>query len=343
MMGAHKQTFVFGIDGGGTASTCLVCDLSGHALARIPGGALNFHPQHVGLERAMENLKELLTKAFTSVNCNPDQIENICLAISGVDRKEDAELVRSQFEKLFHCPAEMRICNDREAAWAGATGLAPGVVTICGTGGAVFGFNGKLRTGLDTFRIVGTTGSILGCSTLKRALLKDTPDASRLRKALLIHLNIAGGRMELANWFQRGPAARELASLCLPLVVEAKCGNPLALNLLKEAGEDLGYATLILIRRLFDYTEPCHVYPVGGVFKGAGDLVISPFTKIINTFQKESHILPPELPPEAGACLLALEKNKKVPTDMRIKHLKVGVEKLRTETKTLTQEGKYIL
>ena len=114
MMGTRKQKFVFGVDGGGTASTCLVCDLSGHVLARIQGGALNFHPQHVGLQRATENLNGLLMKAFTSVNCNPDQIEHICLAISGVDRKEDAKLVRSQFDKLFPCQAETRICNDRE-------------------------------------------------------------------------------------------------------------------------------------------------------------------------------------------------------------------------------------
>ena len=153
---------------------------------------------------------------------------------------------------------------------------------------------------------------------------------------------MAGGRTELANWFQKGPAARELANLCIPLVSEAKCGNSLALSLLRGAGEDLGYATLILIRRLYDYTERCLVYPVGGVFKGAGDLVIKHFTQVINTFQKESRILRPELPPEAGACLLALKNDKKVPTATRIKYLKDGVEKLRIETKSPTEKDEYI-
>jgi N-acetylglucosamine kinase-like BadF-type ATPase len=99
----------------------------------------------------------------------------------------------------------------------------------------------------------------------------------------------------------------EVASLC-PVVVEvARRGDERALQILTEAGVELGQLALAVIRRLGIQEEEFAVLPFGGVFK-AGELVLDPMRQTILEVAPRARVVRPRFEPVVGATLLALDE-----------------------------------
>lgn len=126
---------VIGIDGGGTHTRVLVCDLEGRQLAYLdnPCAASIYKDSN-----AVQNVRNSITEALAAAAICPEDVRCIAAGIAGYDKPEDLSWV-SELTALpgLHCP-KLHM-NDAVAAHAGALRAKPGIVAISGTGSIILG------------------------------------------------------------------------------------------------------------------------------------------------------------------------------------------------------------
>src|SRR6187455_36277 len=126
---------VLGIDAGGTKTVCQLADATGEVLAEARRGGANL--QAAGELEVEKVLHEVMEEAIGDHNIIPAAI---CLGIAGVDRPDDAAVVRGIMKRIGY-KARVLVVNDALVALeAGAPGQ-PGVVIISGTGSISYGRN----------------------------------------------------------------------------------------------------------------------------------------------------------------------------------------------------------
>jgi N-acetylglucosamine kinase-like BadF-type ATPase len=99
----------------------------------------------------------------------------------------------------------------------------------------------------------------------------------------------------------------QVATLCPVVVRSARQGDWKAVEILKEAGHELGRLGLAVIKRLSMEKDHFAVVPFGGVF-GAGDFVLDPFRETILAIAPHAKVVRPKYEPMVGAVLLALSR-----------------------------------
>lgn len=106
---------------------------------------------------------------------------------------------------------------------------------------------------------------------------------------------------------KRGPLTRyEVASLCPVVAKVAQQGDWKAIEILKEAGHELGRLGVAIIKRLSIGKGEFAVVPFGGVFR-AGELVLHSFRETILAGAPCAKVVEPKFEPMVGAVLLALD------------------------------------
>jgi N-acetylglucosamine kinase-like BadF-type ATPase len=119
-----------GIDGGGTKTTFLVTDDEDKEIRRLQTGPSNW--LSVGKETAAASIR---AGAAQLAELKPDVV---CGGFAGAGRPEGLAFYKSVLEPLFP-QSKVRIESDAFIAYAGAIGLAPGVLLIAGTGSIAIG------------------------------------------------------------------------------------------------------------------------------------------------------------------------------------------------------------
>ncbi len=127
------EVVVLGIDAGGTKTVCQVARADGTVVAESRGPGANL--QNAGELQVEKVLHELIDAATLQADAWP---ASVCIGMAGVDRAEDAAVVRGILTRLIpRCP--VTVVNDALIALeAGAPGC-PGVVLIAGTGSIAYG------------------------------------------------------------------------------------------------------------------------------------------------------------------------------------------------------------
>jgi N-acetylglucosamine kinase-like BadF-type ATPase len=98
-----------------------------------------------------------------------------------------------------------------------------------------------------------------------------------------------------------------IAGFCRYVIETARTDDPIAINILTEAGRELGKAATTVIRRLKMEQERFQVAFVGGVFT-AGELVIAPLRDEIESAARKAYIAAPRFSPTVAAGRLAQEQ-----------------------------------
>ncbi len=98
----------------------------------------------------------------------------------------------------------------------------------------------------------------------------------------------------------------EVASLCPVVVSVARQGDWKAIEILNEAGVELGRAGAAVIKRLGMQKSRFAVVPFGGVFR-AGEFVLRSFRETILAAAPRARVVGPRFEPVVGAVLLALQ------------------------------------
>ena len=133
--------FVLGIDAGGTKTVCLLADGDGESArsARGPGANL----RSLGELEVEKVLHEVMEQVLADERSGPAAA--ICLGIAGVDRPQDAAIIRGIMRRIGH-KAPVLVVNDALIALEAGAGDGPGIVMIAGTGSICYGRN-EQRTG----------------------------------------------------------------------------------------------------------------------------------------------------------------------------------------------------
>src|SRR5688572_29797558 len=181
---------VLGIDAGGTKTVCQLADGEGRVLAEARSTGANL--QAVGELEVEKVLHEVMEKA---IGDRPVVPAAICLGIAGVDRPDDAAVVRAIMKRIGY-KAKVLVVNDALVALeAGAPGQ-PGVVIISGTGSISYGRNAEgeaARSGGWGY-VLGDEGSgyWIGRAALRAVLREADKRGSRtaLTRLLLEHFRV---------------------------------------------------------------------------------------------------------------------------------------------------------
>src|SRR5215204_89986 len=181
---------VLGIDAGGTKTVCQLADENGEVLAEARRGGANL--QAAGELEVEKVLHDVMEEAIGELDVRPAAI---CLGIAGVDRPDDARVMREIMKRIGY-KARVLIVNDALVALEAGAPSLPGIVLVAGTGSIAYGrneHNQSARAGGWGY-VLGDEGSgfWIGRAAL-RAVLRQADrrgPATQLTQMLLDHFQV---------------------------------------------------------------------------------------------------------------------------------------------------------
>ena len=304
---------VAGIDGGASSTACVIADGEGHVLGVGRGGPIDHLYRATGRRQTHTALREAIGAARREAGPRIPVRQVVRAVVAGLtglepDSAESRHAVRMIRALL---PAHVvRATWDAEIAFAGASGGGPGVMVIAGTGSVALGRNRAGRTaraGGYGFLIDDAGGGVsIGQAALRAALRAADGWGPRTALEAMLRKHLGEWPEIRARVYGEGGGRPLLASLA-PLVHRAaRRGDPVARDILAEAGRSLGLLALAVAGRLRMSREPFDLFLVGGVF-AMGAPVVEPLRAVVRLRAPRCRIRRPRHPPAAGAVLMALE------------------------------------
>ncbi|WP_078502732.1 BadF/BadG/BcrA/BcrD ATPase family protein [Paenibacillus selenitireducens] len=131
-----ERDVVIGIDGGGTSTRVMICDLKGNELAYAEGGCASKYKD----ENASDHVKATIEDALAKAGRVATDVAMLVAGIAGYESEaDDAWIIPFTDLPGLHCP-KLHL-NDSDIAHAGALQNRPGIIAIAGTGTMIMGIN----------------------------------------------------------------------------------------------------------------------------------------------------------------------------------------------------------
>jgi glucosamine kinase len=261
------MSHVLGIDAGGTKTVCQLADEHGAVLAEARRGGANL--QASGELEVEKVLHQVMEEAIGDHDVRPAAI---CLGIAGVDRPDDARVVRAIMRRIGY-KARILVVNDALVALEAGAPAQPGVVVIAGTGSIAYGRNERneaARAGGWGY-MLGDEGSgyWIGRAALRAVLREaDHRGPATLLTGLLLNYYGVARAQDLIHHVYHGtlrPAA--IAALAQCVQGAFSDGDPVALGILRGAADQLESAALSVARRLEITGSEFPFILSGGIFR----------------------------------------------------------------------------
>jgi glucosamine kinase len=281
-----------GVDGGQSSTTALIGDAEGRVIGVGRAGPCN----HAG------TLSESVHAAMSEAGVSDAHFEAACMGFSGGPADKDIiarEVVSAE---------RYAITNDALIALVGATGGAPGVVVIAGTGSIAFGRNSEGRTA----RAGGwgyAFGDEGGAFDLVRKALRASlrfeegwgpPTALR---AALLEAGEARDANDLLHRFYTDEFPRARIAAFAELVDQvALAGDAVARDILNAAAQSLASIAAAVRAQLFAEGEIVTLSYAGGVFQSA--MLLDRFRMLVE-LHDDNRVAAPKFGPAEGALMEA--------------------------------------
>jgi glucosamine kinase len=298
--------YVLGIDGGGSKTAAAVSNgVSVFSTSAARGCNLN----SVSRENARLALAEAVHGALTAAGISPSDVASVCAGVAGASAPEVAEKISELLAELLPCAA-IQVVGDTVIALEAAFAGWPGVVCISGTGSVAFGRNerGEVTRAGGWGRLSSDEGSghWIGQRAVSQCLrAMDMGRSSQLITGVMQRWQIVT-REQLVRRCHR-EAVPNFADL-FPIVLEvAEKGDPLANEILNDAGFELARLTQIVLRRLWAGRSIQKVAITGSVFAHS-PLIREVFGNVIRADRREVQIRLSARQPFEGALQLAWQK-----------------------------------
>jgi glucosamine kinase len=302
--------YVLGIDGGATKTLAAVLDMESDAVHIGRGGPSN--EDAVGAKAAVDALLSAADGALEQAGIERSQLAAAVLAVAGTNTDSIAAHVHSARTEAW------LVVNDVVGAWATATGGAPGVAVISGTGSNVFGVgvDGRAWRAGGWGHVLGDEGSgyWLGVESIKAAL--------RDRESSGPPTALSDAAMEFfaqpsveaaANLVYSKPLTKgEIAAFAIETGKLAERGDEVARELYERGALKLSKQITAVIRQtgLDGGESPAATgedFPVGligSAFK-AGPVFVKPLTEAIHASAPRARVAKVEMAPVGGSLILA--------------------------------------
>ncbi|MEO5895466.1 MAG: BadF/BadG/BcrA/BcrD ATPase family protein [Vicinamibacterales bacterium] len=299
--------YVLGIDAGGTKTVCQLADGEGRILSEARSTGANL--QAVGELEVEKVLHEVMDEAIGDRPIVPGAI---CLGIAGVDRPDDAAVVRAIMKRIGY-KARVLVVNDALVALeAGAPGQ-PGVVIISGTGSISYGRNARgesARSGGWGY-VLGDEGSgyWIGRAAL-RAVLREADKRgpkTALTPLLLEHFGVTQAQGLIHEVYHTNLKPTAIGALARSVAAAFAHGDAAAIGILRAAADELESAALSVARRLGLVGDAFVFILAGGIFRAVGWLEQELASRLpLSAPGSRVRLLDRE--PAAGAVALALHE-----------------------------------
>jgi N-acetylglucosamine kinase-like BadF-type ATPase len=293
-----------GIDGGGSKTSCLIGD---EISILGSGSAAGSNLVRVGETQAREARATAIRQACAVAQVVPSQIQRVYVGLAGAARPEIRDRVLQIVSELI--PGDVEVVGDIVIVLQAAFSDGPGVIVIAGTGSIAYGRNSEgdtARAGGWGFAISDEgSGHWIGRSFVAAAIRACDEGEDQNPRAL--ESLMKSWRLETRE--QLIPAANatpppDFAAL-FPMVLSlADSGDPIAREVLLQAGTELAKLAGTVIRRLFPQSHSVPVAMSGGVF-GSSALVRQVFYNNLRSAHPEAAINPSVIEPVRGALELA--------------------------------------
>ena len=300
-----------GIDGGGTATRALLCDQAGRVLGLGTAGLSNYH--HAGWDEALRAVAAAVTAARSAAGGPSDPLAGVFLGLAGVATAEAAARWRDIAVqlRLVGTPEQAGVDHDIRIALAGGLAGRPGIALIAGTGSAGYGRNAAGATwkagGWGSLLDDGGGGYWLGAQALSAAVRADdgrgaptTLGARALARLAVPSLREAMTRM-IAGTLRR----HEVAQVAADVLAAAGEGDAVAQRLLERGAAELALMAGAVARKIFPDSDP-EVVVTGTTGQHPGYTPV--IARALALEVPAARVVVAELPPVAGAALLALQQ-----------------------------------
>lgn len=291
-----------GVDGGGTKTRFELFDDEMHSLAslRLP----TCHPAQVGYQ-GMENVLAEGIDLLSS-HARDGQI-GLGFGLAGYGADSQARRRIGEVVRRIAGDRPFELVSDVRAAWASSLDACDGVAVICGTGSIAYAVKGgRERRAGGWGAQIGDEGSGWWMGRELLRLFSRQADGRDARGPLL---EVVMGRLELSDPYDLVAYARDelqgdrarIAALTPVLREAAKAGDEGALGIYQRAAGELAAIVRTAADGLFESGEMIPVGCVGGVFEGAGELLLNPLREQL---PGGFDLREPLHAPTAGPCLL---------------------------------------
>ncbi len=258
---------VLGIDAGGTKTVCQLADENGGILAEARRGGANL--QAAGELEVEKVLHDVMEEAIGDLDVRPSAI---CLGIAGVDRPDDARVVRAIMKRIGY-KAKVLVVNDALVALEAGAPDQPGVVVIAGTGSIAYGRNERnqaARAGGWGY-MLGDEGSgyWIGRAAL-RAVLRESDrrgPATQLTRLLLTYYGVPRAQDLIHQVYSGTLRPSAIASLAQCVQAASADGDPVAIGILRGSADQLESSALSVAKRLELVGSEFPFVLSGGIFR----------------------------------------------------------------------------
>lgn len=303
------MTRVFlGIDIGGTKSHALIANEEGLVMGFGEGGPGNW--EIMGWDGTRAVLDEIIAQAVAQAGIRRGEIAAAGFGIAGYDWPEDRQPHVAIIQELLRPDLPFELVNDAFVGlWAG-TDAGWGVAVTAGTSCNCYGCNAQGQVG----RVTGSSwfGEYAGAQELigwavqavARAWSQRGP-ATRLSEAL-VALTKASDVPDLLAGLMRERYSLWAGAAPIVFSVAAE-GDPVALELVRRAGRELGDLALGVSRQIGVTDMPFDIVLCGSFFNGS-PLIQESMAATIHSVAPQARLVRLEAPPVAGATLLGMEQ-----------------------------------
>lgn len=297
-----------GFDIGSTKTHALIADETGQCVALGKAGGGNY--QTVGWDGLRAALRESLAAALKGSHIEKTRIAGAGFGIAGYDFPSDRPPHLEAIATLgLSCPVE--VFNDGlNGLLAGAT-RGVGVNVSAGSSNNCRGRNASGKEGRivgngSTFGEFGGAMEIVqrGLHLVNYAWIKRRPPTTLTR----IYLKAVGAKDELDLMEGLSNEKYQLpSSLALRVSQAAQNGDAAAQELMRWAGQELGWLAVSVARQIEMQKEAVEIIQSGSVFD-AGRVITEPMQKIVLQHCPRAKLIRLDGPPVVGAVLLGMEQ-----------------------------------
>lgn len=300
--------YFLGIDVGSSKTHALIVDETGKCVGFGKSGGGNH--QSVGYDGLTTVLRESFSRASETSGVEAAAIAGAGFGVAGYDFPSDRERHLQSIASLgLSCP--MEVVND------GMNGLLAGATRGVGvnvTAGSSNNCRGRGKTGKEG-RIVGN-GILFGefggayeiaargLQMVNYAWIKRIPPTALTQ----IYIEAAGAKDEADLMEGLSNSQYHLFPYLAVKVVEAaRQGDPAACEVVRWAGEELGWLAVSVARQIEMQDEEVEIIQSGSVFE-AGELIMNAMRNLVLEHCPKAKLIRLDGPPVVGAVILGMEQ-----------------------------------
>lgn len=234
---------ILGVDGGATKTICSIVNEKKELLGTGKAGPSNFY--HIGTEKAKENVKLSVNRAFSSAGIDHDRtVELGCFGMGGLWKDKEKKIV-SPFIKSLDLAEEYIIENDVVEAYYAVTLGKPGIAVVAGTGSISAGSrgNGEISKVGGWGWLIGDEGGAFYIA--RNALIRATKAVDNQGEDTLLvklakeHFNAPTFGDLPKRIYSDLPRPQAISSFAKRVSQAAEQGDEVAKEILRDAGKEL--------------------------------------------------------------------------------------------------------